>query len=84
LTREERIVLNLTPAQTAKVAAIVAGVKGSRIDVRTDAHTKHTGIVDVVEPAYWGDRRLVFRVELLCGSAQVRKEFFLSTFNSAR
>ena len=74
----------ITKAQAAKINAIVAHVMGKRIDVRTDANTKHTGVIDKVEPSYWAAGRLVFRVELLCGANQTRKEFFISSFESAR
>lgn len=76
--------LKLTPAQAVKARQMCEQAKGMRIDVRTDPKTKYTGIVDVCEPSHWGYSQLVFRVELLCGAAQARKEFFISTFNSAR
>lgn len=77
--------LNLTPSQKARVAQTCEQVIGMRMNIRDGGEKTYvTGVVVAAEPSHWGDRRLVFKLTMECGVNKTRRDFFTSTFNSAR
>lgn len=84
MTDEKNFMLNLTPSQQARVKWVCQEVMGQRLDIRESKTQKVTGIIESAKPAYWAGRKMCFEVVLVCGTNQVRKTFYVTTFNSIR